>query len=974
MAWFVQLFGIPAQRFYGKTNHLPSNQTTWLTAVLVCSPNGITRTVLSHLFWADSNQTRAAANLRQALLKYKKTTLGTYLRLEADMVFLDVNSDYLGFWQAIQKNDSLTALELARDEFLANLETNTNELLVWREQQREQIHKAWQNAAIGQIDKNKNAAFLWEQILEKDGLAEELLQQALVWCEKEQKPNLGLRWYKRFALLLEHELQSQPSTKTVALVKVFENNIASQHFVGRRVELEKLALLATQNPRIAVSILGFGGTGKTTLALEALRHTKHTLVQLNDVIHSEILLSRMAQALGIRGVHLEEQIPAALEARGGHVLLDNAESLNPEARELLQTWVDSWNHLQWWITSREPILAHGEIILLQGLEIDTTGILHSAAGQHFLHCAKKANPDFTVTDEKLLLELCQMVRGSPLALEFIGAAASRHNLNALHKIFVQEKTWLPNSTIQPILETSFTALTTNLQKILSAVVILPNGTPFEFVQHFIQSNFSDLEQLFYRGWLEQSALENLKIHELVRQYLEKKRSKDTEQHLLSIIKEWFYQHLAEPQVINWTEIQNHWLILETTWNIAMRYRQWHFLEDCVWLYWRVIEQLEYYQIGLSLIAFNPTMSAKLQSALLTLRGWCETRLGRSIQAQKSIETALSLFEHRFTLEALAQAQHSTGDFILSLPIWNRALEAHVLAGDTLGEARVLLQLGDIASETGENQHAENLFFDALRLARRNQDAALTAKALHLLGALAVHHGQLELGRNRYQEAIIHLQPLGKTLSEAKLINNIAVIDHMNYNIESARDGYLKSLELRRPLGDKKGIAQITANLAMLEWDHGDRRESLHLHETALAERERLGDTRGMVNSHNCLCEVYLHFELFNAAQKSARQATLLAGQLGSEVLFYHCLISYTAIALFEQKLELATHYLAHPRHGKSSKECKFSAEMYELQLQALLPAETMKEITERSLEKSIYDLIKQCLEQDESTNVGPYSH
>ncbi len=968
----IQVFGIPALRWHGKTKTLAADQLAWLCVILACSPHGVTRDALCQLFWSDSSQSRARANLRQTLLKFKASELGTFLRLEAEMVFLDVSSDWQGFWASLARQDDLTALDLARDEFLRQFESNNNQLLSWREQQRSKVYEAWSLAVLRVVPNTEpdQASGLWEALLEGDLLSEEHLQLALAWCHIHAKNSLGQRWYKRFALLLEHELQCLPSQKTRDLLAETTAASANIGFLGRSAELSYLSLLAQKTN--CISIIGFAGSGKTRLAHEVLHllETNYLLVALHQVIETDSFLAQIAQALGLQGSHLEETIPAALEARGGQILLDNAEHLSLKSRILLETWVDTIPNLQWWITSRQAVLQKGEQILLQGLEIQPD-LIRSSAAQLLLAFAKRANPDFIVEQEKWLLEVCQAVRGLPLALEFIGSAAHKYDLQGLHQRYVLQNKF-QDSVINSVLEMSFVALSQTEQDVLLALVVLPNHTQIEVILAVSQANMDTIEQLYWQGWLEQSPLHSLHLHESVRQYLQPKRSTKAVLNLTNFYEIWLAQQLSKPQQDTWTDLKSHWQGLETAWQAGFEQGNWVYLEKTIWYYWQILEPLELFLNGLGMMQLETTMSATLQSAILTVRGWCEARLGRSNQALATLAAAANLYLHRHTLEAMALAQHSAGDFILSLPSWTKALEAHVLVGDQIGEARVLLHLGDIASENTENERAEHLFFDALQIARRNQNLALTAKALHLLGALAVHHGQLELGRSRYQEAIKHLEPLGMNLSVAKLINNIAVIDHMNHQIQAAREGYQKSLMLRRPLGDLKGIAQITANLAALEWDHGDRRESLHLHETALAERQRLGDARGMVNSHNCLCEVYLHFGLLSAAKEQAEQATHQAQQLGSEVLLHHCLLSYAAIYLHQQQLELATRYLAHPLRGQSSQECKFSAEPYALQIEAQLPQIRINTVIHQALRTTIQQLITEC--QHDAANAKLYSN
>lgn len=199
----------------------------------------------------------------------------------------------------------------------------------------------------------------------------------------------------------------------------------------------------------------------------------------------------------------------------------------------------------------------------------------------------------------------------------------------------------------------------------------------------------------------------------------------------------------------------------------------------------------------------------------------------------------------------------------------------------------------------------------------------------LLGAFAVQQGQLELGRSRYSQALVHYEQSQSQISCAKLHNNIAVIDHMQHNTEAALAGYQKSLEIRQQQGDQKGEAQLYNNIASLEWDAGDKQKALLLHEQALALRERLGDLRGMVNSLIALVEAYSHFMLLEPAKARFKELCQRVFALQNEHLMFYTLHAAGCLALALGLPELAVRCFAHPAHNPiSPSECQFNCRPY----------------------------------------------
>ncbi len=955
MAWFIQVFGSPKLRHRGQFQSFGTKQLDWLLLVLACS-NGVSRETLRHLFWLDSNEARAKANLRMALSQLKSGQFGSALRFDGQMVYLDIPSDWQAFWTALGSGDDLTAMDLAREVLLSEISCKQNALLEWREQQRQLVFEAWKAAiwrSLPQLEVSM-ALFWLERLLSRDPYSEQDLQMALAWCKEHGFDADGRRWYKRFEGLLLQELGALPSQTTQTLFWQLESAHQPRQtaFFGRSKELERLRLLAEKPDVRLVSIIGLGGSGKTRLALEALQSQNPLVIGLQHVVSIEAFQAVVAQALGLQGAWLEERLVAALEARGGLVLLDSAEHLNLEARELLQNWVDSVSAVQWWLTSREPMLETGEVLSLKGLDFSSGGFAQSEAAQLFLAVTKRVRPDFVADNLELIDQLCTAVQGLPLGLEMLGAAAQQYDLAGLQRVFLKGS----KPSLTKILETSWNGLSPIEKHILITLVVLPNQISVLFFMRLCPNSADTLEGLQQRGWL-QIEQEQLTLHELIRQFLEPYRTKETQWQFIHEHQRWLE---SMQQSKNWQQLGLAWHQLKAAWQTANQLAAWQQLEQMVWLYWQAIENLELYQDALGFLKTDTEMPSTLQSAILTLIAWCETKLGRGHDALQKIAQALELHNHRYTLEAQAMALFSTGDYTESQLIWEQTLEAHLFAGDQIGEARALLYIGDLAFEKGNSERAETLFLDTLRLARLHQDSALCAKALHLLGVVAVRRGQLELGRNRYQEAIEHLGQ-SQALSRAKLHNNIAVIDHMTQNIELARTGYQQSLELRRPHGDVKGVAQLTANLAMLEWDYGNRLESMRIHEQALSMRQRLKDTRGIINSQNCLCEVYLHFQMHQPAKDCAFQATQMALELGAEVLYYHCLLSFAALSLRENQLEAAARYLAHPWLGQSSQECKFSAEPYFKELEAKLSSVALERYFHLALAAAPILLLNECL-------------
>jgi len=156
---------------------------------------------------------------------------------------------------------------------------------------------------------------------------------------------------KGYRLVLVDPIAAMPPvSSTIALGRKGLIHTVREHFrAGARV----------------VELVGPGGVGKTTIAEELA--SKATWVDLLGTTTEAALLRRLAGALGGEGPDGRASIAEAL-AHTGHLILDNAEDLGPEARALLAELLDDARG-EVLVTTREP-LGLGERVPVGALDDD----------------------------------------------------------------------------------------------------------------------------------------------------------------------------------------------------------------------------------------------------------------------------------------------------------------------------------------------------------------------------------------------------------------------------------------------------------------------------------------------------------------------------------------------------------------------------------------------------------------------------
>jgi predicted ATPase/class 3 adenylate cyclase len=207
-------------------------------------------------------------------------------------------------------------------------------------------------------------------------------------------------------------------------------------FIGREPELDALTQLLDSSRLI--TLLGPGGTGKTSLAVELLRREARRFddgvwfVALESVRDPELVPAVLAGTFGLVSgstATLESRLRAFLEPRSLGVIVDNVEQV-VSAAPMLPELLRASPGLTIIATSRAPMRVAGEQefpvpplpVPEAGAAVDDA--LENDAIRLFLDRAERVRPGYRLVPEDVdaVAEICRRLDGLPLGIEI---AASR---------------------------------------------------------------------------------------------------------------------------------------------------------------------------------------------------------------------------------------------------------------------------------------------------------------------------------------------------------------------------------------------------------------------------------------------------------------------------------------------------------------------------------------------------------------------
>jgi len=605
-------------------------------------------------------------------------------------------------------------------------------------------------------------------------------------------------------------------------------------FVGRQADLDELHELLIQSRLI--TLVGPGGTGKTSLATEFAREVANVFahgawfVDLAPLTDPGLVGPTVARSLGLTEQAerpIFDLLKAHLAPRELLLVLDNFEHLLA-AIEVVQALLVAAPRLKVLVTSRSTLNLYGEqefpvaplALPKPGTMADVDQLTKYAAVALFIERARLAKPGFRMTSENAatVAEICFRLDGLPLAIEL---AASRVRLMGAREILARLDQRLPvlaagasdvparQRTLSGAIAWSYELLRPAEQDLFARLSIFAGGCTIETAEALCNSG-GELGIDTFDG-----------IASLVAQSLIGQRSDggDSRFTMLATIREFAHDRLgasglldeigqrhlgyfrdlaelAEPHLLNVG--QAGWLDRferehDNVRDALHRALDTHDAESGMRLgaaLWRFWLQRGYLREGRSwleaLLALDPDNVSLARAKAYTALGGLAYWLSDTDTTELAYESALSIYREVGDSSAVAEALYNLG-FVpgmrQDIGEGRRRFQANLALARKIGNphlvARNQLSLS-LAALVADDLHQAVMYADeALTFFRAEGDHFHMSWALGLLGEAYRLQGDLPAGRRAYLEAlrvvtvVRDLPLIGATLEEVSALESSA---------------------------------------------------------------------------------------------------------------------------------------------------------------------------------------------------------
>lgn len=843
---------------------------------------------LWEMFWP--NAADPAKSFRVALAQLQKG-LPNAIEINSSTIKAIISSDISDFLAALKEEHLQKVIDLYQGPFLDGfyLKGWSVELEEWVYYTREFLAKqvsevlfksGEEEAARGNFDKAAKLAERVYQLKEAGGNEPEILRKlhTLMLAGNSFQAGQVKEEALDFELSLVETAQEAKKllqTTSQELQRAIPNNLPNRQtsFIGRNKELSDLAIMLKDPAHRLITLVGWGGIGKSRLALKVAKEHLNSEIFANGIYHVSLesitktsnLPTIIATALQIALHEKEDPLTQLIQGIGTKTILlvlDNYEHLLDKAI-LASELISACPNIKILVTSRERLNLEEEwVYTLEGLpfpkgnQITFEEASYCDAAQLFTQRAKHVFPSFnlTVQDFPYLLNICQQVASNPLALELAAVWVNHMPLNEIAQEICRDLDFLTITTrniskrhqsLRGVFEYSWKMLSAKEQTALKKLAVFCNGFTREAAGEVANVSIPVLLSLVNKSLLKSNAKGRYNQHPLLRYYAQEKLATSPEE--LLVIKHshcnYFFAYLSKYDSEIWGSQSSESLIaidlelenIKMAWGTASATKNHLLLEqpDCLVIYF---DRRAYYEDGLTL--FNRAISSLSEvsishhhalSKVMIDKAWLLYRTGDFEDATTVAKQALTLIrplsqDERKVSLTLMKALNTLGTLVKSIGDYKQAKvyseEALLLAKTTKELSRVAYYLTNLATievKLGNYFQAENCYWEA-RAAHKNlgDSFGLAINLLNLSDLLIFNLERPQEAEQLLQEGMEIAKEVNFQSIIPYFLVNSSFIAYYNFNYPKAQELCLEALNMSKHIGDRGIEANALTLLGLIE--------------------------------------------------------------------------------------------------------------------------------------------------------------
>lgn len=873
------LFGQPVVATGHDATALAAERRSQLLAFLALGGGWVARAEVAAMLWPELPPKLALANLRKALFRLQSLPGVPAVETQGNSLRVAAATDVADFEKALGEGDPAKALALYRGDLLEGFDDESSEPWTdWLRFERDRLRTAWRGAALarlaGEIEPAE-ALEITRRLLEADPLDESAMAAQVSWLARGGQGVRARAAYADFSARLERELGVRPAADVESLVgpaakPAIAPPLASPEapaddaFVGRSVELRRIAEMLTSRDCRLLNLVGPGGAGKTSLARRALRDLARAFpagalfVPLEDDATNEDIARSLLRALGEARAAKGDPLQEAIARLGGEprlVAFDNFEQL-AAAAPVLERLLEACPAVKLLVTSRVRLAVAAEWTLpVEGLPCpeheDADRLEAFDAARLFVAAARKVAPSLAPAREAAaIVDICRLVGGMPLALR-LAAAWTRvlscgeiaRELEHGTELLRATDASLParHASFESVFDRSWQLLGERERESLARLSVFRGGFTAEAARTVAGAGLPVLGALVDKSLVRREGA-RMQLHPLVQQLAALRLGDGAEAQAAHAA--YFHHFLAHREAAvsrgeggalgeidaEFENIRRAWQFSVASGRGALLQRDARTLNDYCGHRARLAEGLALLRQALAsaeagaepatravLLAYAATLESRqdryAEAQATATEGLAAARAARDAAMQKRCLSVLATCTMR--LERLAEARAH----------YKRAL---ALAGDAsrpLEEAGLLDNLSTLEKRLGNLDEALRLGIEALAQYRQGGDSAGAALCLNNLGSLCIQRGELDAALGYLQEARGLCERDGLAVTHALVLANLAGLVLLRGELEPARAFAERALLIAETGGLRFLACWLTARLARVACRQGRMEEA-----------------------------------------------------------------------------------------------------------------------------------------------------